>query len=48
MTWFRRDKTIHWLDMTADPLSQASALIDAFLADEPLPPAREFPSTNAQ
>ena len=31
MTWFRRDQTIHWLDMTADPAAQARALIDGFL-----------------
>lgn len=31
MTWFRRDQTIHWLDMTADPAAQACALIDGFL-----------------
>ena len=31
MTWFRRDKSILWLDMTADPIAQASAAIDAFL-----------------
>lgn len=42
-TWFRRDKDIHWLDMTADPLSQACTLIDLFLASEPLPPARALP-----
>ncbi len=32
MIWFRRDKAIHWLDMTADPIAQASALIGPFLA----------------
>ena len=31
MTWFRRDKSILWLDMTADPFAQACAAIDAFL-----------------
>ena len=31
MTWFRRDESIHWLDMTADPLAQACGLIDDFL-----------------
>ena len=34
MTWFRRDQTIHWLDMTADPAAQACALIDGFLSEE--------------
>ena len=32
MTWFRRDPRIIWLDMSADPVSQASALIEQFLA----------------
>lgn len=31
MTWFRREKDMHWLDMTADPFAQACALIDDFL-----------------
>ena len=31
MTWFRRDKDMHWLDMTADPFAQACTLIDDFL-----------------
>ena len=30
MTWFRRDKEIQWLDMTKDPLAEASGWIDAF------------------
>jgi len=33
MTWFRRDKEIHWLSMAADPLSEACALVEAFLND---------------
>ena len=32
MTWFRREENLHWLDMAADPVEQAAALIDAFLA----------------
>ena len=32
MTWFRRDESIQWLDMTADPMAQAIEKIDAFLA----------------
>ena len=32
MTWFRRDGEIQWLDMAGDPVAQASAAIDAFLA----------------
>ena len=31
MTWFRRDPRIHWLDMSGDPVSEASALIEQFL-----------------
>jgi len=31
MIWFRRDKSIRWLDMTTDPLQEACSLIDAFL-----------------
>lgn len=32
MTWFRRDKAIHWLDMTGAPFEEACGLIEAFLA----------------
>lgn len=31
MIWYRRDKDIQWLDMTADPKAQGIALIDDFL-----------------
>ncbi len=31
MTWFRRDKSIRWLDMRGDPAAEAEALIRAFL-----------------
>ena len=31
MTWFRRDKDIVWLDMTGDPVAEATDLIDRFL-----------------
>ena len=31
MTWFKRDKTIHWLDMENDGLAQACGLINSFL-----------------
>ena len=31
MIWFRRDKEIQWLDMTADPKAQAISMIDEFL-----------------
>lgn len=30
MTWFRKRKDIHWIDMTNDPFSEASELIDGF------------------
>ncbi|MDD2649141.1 MAG: tRNA (adenosine(37)-N6)-dimethylallyltransferase MiaA [Eubacteriales bacterium] len=31
MTWFRRDKSIIWLDMEASPLEEAEAAVKAFL-----------------
>ena len=31
MTWFRKEENLHWLDMSADPVQQATKLIDAFL-----------------
>ncbi|NLO85894.1 MAG: tRNA (adenosine(37)-N6)-dimethylallyltransferase MiaA [Clostridiales bacterium] len=31
MTWFRKNPSIHWLDMTADPIAEACGLIDDFL-----------------
>ena len=31
VSWFKKDKKVHWLDMDAHPLAQASALIDNFL-----------------
>ena len=31
MTWFRRDPHIHWLDMSADPIKEASEWIGSFL-----------------
>ena len=31
MIWFRRDREIQWLDMTADPVAQACGIIDSFL-----------------
>ena len=31
MTWFRRDKTIHWLNMEQEYFDQACALINLFL-----------------
>jgi len=32
MTWFKRDRDIVWLDMAADPVAQASELIEHFIA----------------
>ena len=31
MTWCRKEENLHWLDMSADPVQQATKLIDAFL-----------------
>ena len=31
MIWFRKDKSIIWLDMAADPMAQASAEIERFI-----------------
>lgn len=31
MTWFKRDETIHWLDMSSDYLGEARSLIAEFL-----------------
>lgn len=31
ITWFKRDKTIHWLDMEQDSVAQACGWIDSFL-----------------
>ena len=31
MTWFRKRKDIHWLNMDADPVKEASLLIEEFL-----------------
>lgn len=31
MTWFRRDKSILWIDMSADPTAQAEAAVRKFL-----------------
>jgi tRNA dimethylallyltransferase len=31
MTWFRRDKTINWIDMNGDALEQSCSLISEFL-----------------
>ena len=33
MTWFRRDASILWLDMQADPLAQASRAIEQFMEE---------------
>lgn len=31
MTWFRRDKAIHWLNMQDNPIAEAGGLIEEFL-----------------
>ena len=33
MTWFRRDKEIHWLDMAGNPLSEACGYVENFLSN---------------
>ncbi|MCQ2400556.1 MAG: tRNA (adenosine(37)-N6)-dimethylallyltransferase MiaA [Lachnospiraceae bacterium] len=30
MTWFRKRKDIHWIDMTSDPVSQCEKIIDEY------------------
>jgi len=32
MTWFKRDNTVHWIDMNSDYITQAKELINEFLA----------------
>lgn len=32
VSWFKKDRDVHWLDMSADPVTEASALIESFLA----------------
>ena len=34
MTWFKRDKSIVWLDMSGDYINEASKLIESFLAED--------------
>ncbi|MBQ5988652.1 MAG: tRNA (adenosine(37)-N6)-dimethylallyltransferase MiaA [Oscillospiraceae bacterium] len=34
MTWFRKRKDMHWLDMTADPFKEACSLIDEFYVEK--------------
>ena len=34
MTWFRKRKDMHWLDMTADPFKEACSLIDEFYGEK--------------
>ena len=34
MTWFRRDKDIHWLDMRGDALNEAEKLVAGFLEEK--------------
>ena len=34
MTWFKKDASIRWLSMEADPIGEASALIETFLKEE--------------
>ena len=32
VSWFKKDRDVHWLDMENTPLAEASALIDGFLS----------------
>ncbi len=32
VSWFKKDRDVHWLDMSNHPVDQACALIDAFLS----------------
>lgn len=34
MTWFRRDKSILWIDMSADPMAQAEVAVREFLGND--------------
>lgn len=34
VSWFKKDRDVHWLDMDGDPIAQARALLDAFLTQE--------------
>ena len=36
MTWFRKRKDINWIDMTRDPLGEASELIARKIGGETL------------
>lgn len=31
VSWFKKDRDVHWLEMTADPVGEASRLIEEFL-----------------
>ena len=32
VSWFKKDRDVHWLDMEGDPVGEAAKLIEAFLA----------------
>ena len=32
VSWFKKDRDVHWLDMEGDPVREAAELIEAFLA----------------
>ena len=32
VSWFKKDRDVHWLDMEGDPVGEAAELIEAFLA----------------
>lgn len=37
VSWFKKDREVHWLHMEADPVAEAGRLIDAFLREEESP-----------
>ena len=32
VSWFKKDRDVHWLDMSADPSAEGAQLIDSFLS----------------
>ena len=33
VSWFKKDRDVHWLNMEGDPIREAGALIERFLAE---------------
>lgn len=34
VSWFKKDRDVHWLDMEGDPIAEAHTLLDSFLAQK--------------